>query len=477
MLTHATSAHIIEHMFDARRTGATEPATEARVSSTFALGSAVRLSTNMAEVTDAAAAICGAALSFDVSGLSDDDLLELAPVLELARRAVDATLSSSLGELDARGTTDERFGHRTATWFANTVACPRAEAKRRVQVGRRLARLDLVREALAEGEVSFEHARVLSDLATPRNAEVVERLQAEFMDLAKVVPFERWRSEVRGFIDLADEDGGFRPGPESSTLRMTTGFGGSIEFTGTLTALDGAALREAVENEADRLALQFRREVQAGTLDTVPTRAELLAHALCELVRSGVAARWTGKGPVTDLTLVTHASDPLATNGSPRNCTNSSGLGSHMRGSSTNPAVSTQNLPESAVRTLCCDPVIRTVVLDSLGNPVNLGRSTRIVPKGLRRALEVRDGGCVFPGCDAPSSWCDLHHVIHWADGGPTSADNLASLCRHHHGVTHRRGWSMTTDPQHDQRFEWKRPDGTVLRSQRPSGLTQPLLT
>jgi hypothetical protein len=179
---------------------------------------------------------------------------------------------------------------------------------------------------------------------------------------------------------------------------------------------------------------------------------------------------------VTDLTLVAHAADPLglvdrpgprfddpALNGSTTRPHRHHGHSPATCGS----AVSAADLSEATVRTLCCDPVIRTVVLDSLDNPVDLGRSTRLVPKALRRALEVRDGGCVFPGCDAPSAWCDSHHVVHWADGGPTSAENLASLCRHHHGVTHRKGWTMTVDPHHEQRFCWTRPDGTVLRSQR----------
>ncbi|MFM7065178.1 MAG: DUF222 domain-containing protein, partial [Actinomycetes bacterium] len=311
----------------------------------------------------------GKAAAFDVAGASDDELLAMVPLLEQARRAVDAALGSSLAELDVRGTTDERFGHRTANWFANAVGCPRSEAKRRVQVGRRLARLEVVRAALADGDVSFEHARVLSDLATPRNEQVVARLQDELVGLAAVLPFERWRTEVQGLVDLADADGGFRPGPESSTLHMTTGFGGSVELAGTLTALDGAALRQAVEAEADRLALACRRNVQAGVLEAVPTRAELRARALAELVRQGVAAGWTGRGPVTDLTLVAHAADPLATAGTDH------------------------DLSDETVRTLCCDPVVRTLVLDSFGNPVDLGRSTRLVPKGLRRALEVRDGG------------------------------------------------------------------------------------
>ncbi|MCC6183624.1 MAG: HNH endonuclease, partial [Microthrixaceae bacterium] len=65
-------------------------------------------------------------------------------------------------------------------------------------------------------------------------------------------------------------------------------------------------------------------------------------------------------------------------------------------------------------------------------------------------ALAVRDGHCVFPGCDRPASWCDAHHVTRHTDGGPTTIDNLALLCRHHHGVIHRTGWHMTPNPQTD---------------------------
>ena len=70
----------------------------------------------VARVADAAVAFRGSVLSLDVSVLSDDELLDLVPVLEQARRSVEAALGSSLGELDVRGTTDERFGHRTAHW-------------------------------------------------------------------------------------------------------------------------------------------------------------------------------------------------------------------------------------------------------------------------------------------------------------------------------------------------------------------------
>ncbi|MFM7065129.1 MAG: HNH endonuclease signature motif containing protein, partial [Actinomycetes bacterium] len=117
---------------------------------------------------------------------------------------------------------------------------------------------------------------------------------------------------------------------------------------------------------------------------------------------------------------------------------------------------------------------LTTVVVDSLGNPVDLGRTTRLVPRTLRKALVARDGGCVFPGCDAPPPWCDAHHVVHWADGGATSAENLALLCRHHHGTTHRRRWTMDPDPRpgREQRFTWTRPDGRTIHSQRATDHT-----
>ena len=84
---------------------------------------------------------------------------------------------------------------------------------------------------------------------------------------------------------------------------------------------------------------------------------------------------------------------------------------------------------------------------------------------GERRALAARDGGCVFPGCDAPAAWTDAHHVVRVADGGTSDANNLALLCRHHHGVVHRPDWSM----RHvgDQRFQVVTPAGVTLDCQR----------
>ena len=60
-----------------------------------------------------------------------------------------------------------------------------------------------------------------------------------------------------------------------------------------------------------------------------------------------------------------------------------------------------------------------------------------MVPAGLRRAVVARDRHCVIPGCGRPATWCDVHHIVAWADGGETVIDNLCLLCRYHHTQIH----------------------------------------
>jgi hypothetical protein len=66
------------------------------------------------------------------------------------------------------------------------------------------------------------------------------------------------------------------------------------------------------------------------------------------------------------------------------------------------------------------------VITGPSGLPLDVGRAQRTATAAIRRAVELRDGHCVFTGCTAPAAWCDVHHVIHWAHGGPTSCDNFA---------------------------------------------------
>jgi hypothetical protein len=79
--------------------------------------------------------------------------------------------------------------------------------------------------------------------------------------------------------------------------------------------------------------------------------------------------------------------------------------------------------------------------------PLEVGRTTRIIQPAQRSALTVRDGGCVFPGCPRPLAWCEAHHLRHWLHGGPTNLTNLALLCWAHHRAVHEGGWQLARQP------------------------------
>jgi hypothetical protein len=72
---------------------------------------------------------------------------------------------------------------------------------------------------------------------------------------------------------------------------------------------------------------------------------------------------------------------------------------------------------------------------------VDVGRASQTAPTAIRRAVIVRDRGCAFPGCSVPARWCEIHHVIYWADGGPTSLGNCVALCGRHHRLIHHSHW------------------------------------
>ena len=112
-----------------------------------------------------------------------------------------------------------------------------------------------------------------------------------------------------------------------------------------------------------------------------------------------------------------------------------------------------------AVR-LCCDGTVISVVEDTHGRPLDVGRKQRTVSTSLRRALWSRDRGCSFPGC-YKTRYVDAHHIHPWADGGDTSLDNLTLLCTHHHTLLHEGGFTIHRDSGGGIYF--RRPDRRVI--------------
>jgi hypothetical protein len=101
-------------------------------------------------------------------------------------------------------------------------------------------------------------------------------------------------------------------------------------------------------------------------------------------------------------------------------------------------------LPASVLRRLLCDAEVMPVVLGGEGVLLDLGRARRVFSSSQRRALAVRDRGCVFPGCAVAPVRCQAHHLVPWARGGPTDLDQGALLCSHHHDRVHREHWVMS---------------------------------
>ncbi|WLQ07648.1 HNH endonuclease signature motif containing protein [Arthrobacter oryzae] len=97
----------------------------------------------------------------------------------------------------------------------------------------------------------------------------------------------------------------------------------------------------------------------------------------------------------------------------------------------------------STVRKIACDADIIPVLLGSQGRILDIGRTTRIFPPHIRKALTARDQGCAFPGCTIPAPWCEAHHITYWSHGGTTSTDNGTLLCSHHHHLIHKEQWQI----------------------------------
>jgi hypothetical protein len=105
--------------------------------------------------------------------------------------------------------------------------------------------------------------------------------------------------------------------------------------------------------------------------------------------------------------------------------------------------VHTGPVTPATIRKIACDADIIPVLLGSNGRILDIGRTTRIFPPHIRKALSARDQGCAFPNCTIPATWCEAHHITYWSRGGPTSTDNGVLLCTHHHHLVHKEQWKI----------------------------------
>jgi hypothetical protein len=387
--------------------------------------------------------------SADPGGVSDDDLFDAAVALERADSLLAAARAHVLAELDARSATEREFGLGTAAWVAREAGGSAGSLRGMVLLGRRLrSPLAQVDDALVAGVVSVHHARVLAAGCNPRIAEAFAGVQGELIDAAEGTVFDQWRLHVRRVAELLDQDGPHDPNAERARnrLRLSDGLDGLGHLDGSFTAEQWLGLKQAVEDRANELFRRYQADHQVCPDSTVPTRATLRALALAELVRDGLGVDIESTaGPRTEITLIARRNDD---------------------GTDTVTDPNGVALPTSVLPRHLCDPDVYTLIVDSLGVPVDMGRKIRLANRAQRRAIAARDGGCVFPGCDKPIDWCHMHHTDPYDTGGRTDVANMAGLCNHHHnGTVHTPGWHMHTT--HDGWFWFQTPTGRTFWSQR----------
>jgi hypothetical protein len=394
------------------------------------------------------------AAAMPVDGLDGPQLRALTLQLEQLRRLLDATEHHALAELDRRRHTDLRLGAATSKWLAHGAHLPAGVARSRLALAKRLTddpALHPVAAALDAGRIGTDHARVLTGALNERNTHALTPVLDDLIDASQAMVFDVWKRHVEHLADMADPDGTHNP--DRDLLANTLTLSPSNDFMllrGELVGEHAICVADVLNAIADDLFHQHTRDAAAsnGAL-RVPPRSTLMALALEEVCRRALATDASStKKPQVEATLVIHASR----NGDHLDIW---AVHHHLLGP----------IPAAQLPTFLCDATFCAVILDTLGLPTDLGRDHRHPTPAQRRALIARDGCCTFPGCDAHIGWLDAHHIRYWHRGGATDLPNMVLLCRRHHRVAHRQGWTLTLS--HDGWTRWTTPDGHTFWGQR----------
>ena len=388
--------------------------------------------------------------AIDLTELSADALLDLVGELGTAANRMAAVLTSAVRAADRREAHRRDGAVSMKAWLRGSCRLTPAEATAIVSTGRRLDQLPETSAAFAAGEIGAVHARVITRAMTPaRVAKAAEagielaetdRILAE---LARRTTASETARGVARWVAGIDPDGALDDAADvRRRFTMAGGLDGRVHLRGDLDAAGGEYLHTA-------LAAEMNGDRPAG--DT-RSHAERQADALVRLARRaldrGELPDVRGERPHVRVTIDWQAL--CAECGAPGVSGGSLGWAGPI-------------CPETA-RRLACDAGVVRVVTGPDGLPLDVGRARRTAGAAIRRAVEIRDGHCVFAGCDALPEWCDVHHVVHWAHGGPTSCDNGALLCERHHTACHEGGFSVSRDPGTGTWHTW-RPDGTEVLS------------
>src|SRR3954454_2914536 len=379
----------------------------------------------------------------DLPSMFGPQLLERLGELLKAQNRLAAEVARTVRQCELADAPEFDGKKTMASWVRGHARLSAHAAAELVATGRALEQLPAVAAAWADGTVTPAQAGVIAEVALP---EEIAAAAAQDVDLAAVdqalatvaatQSHDQLVAVVRHYRQALDPDGAEPDPTEGRRLSLIKHDDGALGVRGELDAVGGEKLQAALEAilKAGRCKPDTR------------TRAQQLADALVQLTDNALAS---GGLPVCRTVkphvVVTIDGEDL-TDPNPNMGAAATGFG--------------DLLSSAKARWLACDAQISRLVLSPEGLPMNLGRTQRVVPPHLRRAVEHRDGHCVFAGCIAPHYWCDVHHLLEWIFGGETSLENSALLCERHHTKVHH-GFRVEGDP--GGRWRTWRPDGTEI--------------
>ena len=395
--------------------------------------------------------------TLDPDELADGELMDGVPVLQAGLNQLSALQARLVATADRRDAQRADGMVSMKTWLTGHCRLAGRDATALVRAGRRLAHLPELAAAYAAGAVTPAHVDLITAAVTPARIAVAEAngidlatTDAVLTAAARALGPEDTAQAVRRWIAGIDPDGALDDAAgQPRVLRMAVSAGGRVYLSGHIDPVGAEYLNTA-------LAAIMNGDRPAGDRRS---HGERQGDALVELARRALAA---GDLP----TVRGHRAQVRVTIDWFALCA--------ARGT---PGVAGGELPfagpicAETARRLACDAGVLAIFTDPAGLPLDVGREQRTATAAIRRAVEARDGHCVFTGCTAPAAWCDFHHVVHWLYGGPTSCENGALLCERHHTAVHEGRFSIARDPG-TTTWHTYRPDGTEIL---PRAHTYPL--
>lgn len=349
----------------------------------------------------------------DVGVLSSSEAAQLVEAFSEAERLCAAGRTLAAGRVQNSSTWSDAGFRTPAQWMAAHTRSSLAQAITTLENARRIEDLPETRDRFVSGRLSETQ---VSEIASA--AEAHPESERSLLETAEHETFSALRDRCRDVVASArsDEDAAERI-RRGRFLRHWMDPDGAVRLSGRFAPDDGARLVACVEAHAEGLLQEARR---SGIREPADAHA---ADALVTLASVGGGARAVVHVEVDGAAFERGRLEP--------------GERCRIRGIGPIPVV--------VARRLARDGVVKVLERDGV-DVRRVAHAGRAISAHVRTAIEARDATCVVPGCDVRSN-LEIDHVVPLADGGPTRLDNLARLCRYHHGQKTHRGWRLEGRP------------------------------